>query len=122
LFKYKYTMKYHLEFKPIESIQPSQAESIRQGIEDILNLKVNLNIKKSKVHPNLEFIFLDCDGDFRTLTDALSGKIESIKNLGIDKVILWGLYDMSGQGNMEWTMEEIMQMASCGMHFCLSGN
>lgn len=118
-------MEYHLNFDT-DSLNRQDAgnaifaEDLRKKIELVIGKSVSCRMAESRAHPGKVHYWLDCNGDIDGLLKAINGKTEEIKNLGIEKIILWFYYEYEGQCNMEFTAEQLKLMGDNDIHFCIS--
>jgi len=118
-------MEYHLNFDSDQlNMQDAgnamAAEDIRKNIELTIGKYVSCKMLESKAQPGKVHYLLDCDGDIDDLLKAVDGKMEQIREFGIEKIVLWGFYEYCAQCNMEWTAEQLKLMGDNEIHFCVS--
>jgi len=120
-------MKYHLSFHSEHfniltgnEKMLAKIEEIKKNLYNIIGITLVYRLKKSVAHTEVDFAFVECDGELDDLLKAIDGKIDKLNAIGINEITMWGLYEYEAQCNMEFTPEQMLIMGKNNIHFCIS--
>jgi DNA-binding transcriptional regulator WhiA len=110
-------MEFNLSFnsEKLDFQEPSNsslAENIAKNLSKILGMKVemrHLSSRLMKAENKVHFV-IECYGELDDLLKAIDGKIEHVKEFGIEDIELWCHYAYEGQCNFDFTPMQLLKM------------
>lgn len=123
-------MEYHFAFESdaFTMQDPSRFDEINligKSIETVLGIPIKVEMHKSGINKEKRHFFVRAYSNelfegLNALLTAIDGKMDALKRMGIEEVVLWGLYGYVAQCNMEFIPEHLSIMGRNNIHFCIS--